>query len=335
MKKISFLSFGHWSPTYGYHVRSAADSLKQAVELAVAAEEIGIDGAFFRVHHFAHQQAAPIPLLATIAAKTTRLEMGTGVIDMRYESPLYLAEEAAATDLLSDQRIQLGISRGSPEHADRGYQTFGHVPEDGDDARMARHHTAQFLRAIEGQGVAQPNPQMIRGNAPLPITPQSPTLRQRIWWGAGSRSTAVWAAQQGMQLMSSTLLLEDRGIPFDQLQLEQIEAFLETWEEAGWDWAPQTSVSRSIVPLVSDAAYAYFGNHDGGEGVGQLDGHTSRFGPSFIGTPEELVRRLKKDVALAAADMVLVTVPNQLGVEYNAHQLQAIYDIGTELGWHD
>ncbi len=199
---------------------------------------------------------------------------------------------------------------------------------------MAREHTSQFLHAIEGNGIARPNPQMVRGDGLLPLTPVSETLRQRVWWGAGSRDTAIWAAQQGMQLMSSTLLLEDRGIPFDQLQLEQIEAFLSTWKETGWDWAPKTSVSRSIIPLTSVEAEAYFARSDGGEGVGYLDGHNSRFGPSFVGTPENLVERLRKDVALQAADMVLVTVPNQLGVDFNAHLLKGVYDIGTELGWH-
>lgn len=334
MKKIGFLSFGHWSPARGSRVRTAEESLKQAVGLAVASEKIGIDGAYFRVHHWANQQMAPIPLLATIAAKTTRLEVGTGVIDMRYESPLYLAEESAQLDILSDQRLQLGISRGSPETADRGYRYFGHVPE-GSDADMARDHTAQFLRAIEGEGIAAPNPQMVGGTGRLRLTPYSPGLRQRIWWGAGTRDTAIWAASKGMQLMSSTLLLEDRGIPFDQLQLEQIEAFLQTWDEAGWDWDPQTSVSRSIVPLIDEESIMYFGDGGHGETVGFLDGHNSRFGPSFVGTPEQLAEDLSHDVALAKADMVLVTVPNQLGVEYNARQLAAIYKIGTELGWND
>src|SRR3712207_5246037 len=128
MKKIGFLSFGHWGGGAGSRVRSAKDSLVQSVDLAVAAEEIGINGAYFRIHHYADQQASPFPLLSHIASKTTRLEIGTGVIDMRYENPLYLAEEAAATDLLAGGRLQLGVSRGSPETALRGSEAFGYVP---------------------------------------------------------------------------------------------------------------------------------------------------------------------------------------------------------------
>lgn len=341
MKKIGFLSFGFWNAAPGSVVRTARESLQQSVELAVAAEEIGIAGAFYRVHHFAQQQASPFILMAAVAARTSRLEFGTGVVDMRYETPLYLAEQAAQLDLLSSGRLQLGISRGSPESVVAGYRHFGHVPSsDGGDADMAREHTATFLQAIGGEPIAEANP---RGAMPgfedpdgvlLPVTPQSPELRRRIWWGAGSLKTAQWAARQGMQLMSSTLLLEDRGIPFDRLQREQVDAFRAGWAEAGWDWPAQVSVSRSIVPLVDDTTRTYFGRGRGGsEGVGQIDGVSARFGPSFVGEPEDLVQRLGRDEAIQAADLVLVTVPNLLGVDFNARLLQAVHAIGHELGW--
>src|SRR6201994_2833788 len=149
-KKIGFLSFGAWHPGGGM-TPTAADSLRQTVELAVAAEEIGIDGAFVRVHHFQRQLASPFPLLAAIGTATERIEIGTGVIDMRYENPLYMAEDAAAADLLSGGRLQLGISRGSPEPALRGYEAFGHLPADGrTDADLARDAAEQFRDAIAG-----------------------------------------------------------------------------------------------------------------------------------------------------------------------------------------
>jgi alkanesulfonate monooxygenase SsuD/methylene tetrahydromethanopterin reductase-like flavin-dependent oxidoreductase (luciferase family) len=138
-KKIGFLSFGHWQPVPGSMARTAQDALLQSIDLAVAAEELGFDGAFFRVHHFARQLASPFPLLSAIAARTNRIEIGTAVIDMRYENPLYMAEEAAAADLISSGRLQLGISRGSPETALRGSESFGVVPPEGlDDADLAR-----------------------------------------------------------------------------------------------------------------------------------------------------------------------------------------------------
>ncbi|WP_309229527.1 LLM class flavin-dependent oxidoreductase [Blastococcus sp. TML/M2B] len=207
-KRIGFLSFGHWQPIPGSQVRTGRDALVQSVELAVAAEEIGLDGAYVRVHHFARQLASPFPLLVAMAARTSRIELGTGVIDMRYENPLYMAEEAAATDLLSDGRLQLGVSRGSPETALRGSEAFGYVPGPGStDADLARQKTALFLAAISGQPVVDADPKMTGGRAgQLPVLPQSPGLADRIWWGSGTRATAEWTARQGMNLMSSTLL---------------------------------------------------------------------------------------------------------------------------------
>src|SRR5690606_26305061 len=205
---------------------------------------------------------SPFPLLAAVGARTSRIEIGTGVIDMRYENPLYMAEDAGAADLISGGRLQLGISRGSPEQVIRGYEHFGHVPDDGtSDADMARSHTARFLEVLDGDGFAEPNPRPMFPNPPglLRIEPHSPGLRRRIWWGAGSRATAEWTAEQGMNLMSSTLLTEDTGVPFHQLQAEQIQRFRQAWQDAGHDWEPRISVSRTIFPLVTDRDLLFFG----------------------------------------------------------------------------
>ncbi|RYZ31576.1 MAG: LLM class flavin-dependent oxidoreductase, partial [Propionibacteriaceae bacterium] len=228
MKRLGFLSFGHWTDNQHSATRSASDVLLQSIDLAVAAEEVGADGAYFRVHHFANQLASPFPLLAAVGARTSRIEIGTGVIDMRYENPLYMAEDAGSADLISGGRLQLGISRGSPEQVIDGYRYFGYEPAEGQDhADLAREHAATFLSVIQGHGFAEPNPRPMFPNPPglLRIEPHSPGLRDRIWWGAGSRATAEWAGHQGLNLMSSTLLTEDTGVPFHQLQAEQIERF--------------------------------------------------------------------------------------------------------------
>lgn len=338
MKKIGFLSFGHWSPSPHSQTRTAADALLQSIDLAVAAEELGADGAFFRVHHFARQLASPFPLLAAVGARTSRIEIGTGVIDMRYENPLYMAEDAGAADLISGGRLQLGISRGSPEQVVDGFRYFGYVPSEGSDhAAMARQHTQVLLQVLEGEGFAEPNPRPMFPNPPglLRLEPHSPGLRDRIWWGAGTRATAEWAAEQGMNLMSSTLLTEDTGVPFHQLQAEQIQRFRDAWQAAGHEREPRVSVSRSIFPVVSDADRAYFGHESGSQDqVGFLDGGTARFGKTYAGEPDKLVKALAEDEAVAAADTLLLTVPNQLGVEYNAHVLDSVLrHLAPELGW--
>ena len=338
MKSIGFLSFGHWTPSPHSQTRSAADAMLQSIDLAVAAEELGADGAYFRVHHFARQLSSPFPLLAAIGARTSRIEIGTGVIDMRYENPLYMAEDAGSADLIAGGRLQLGISRGSPEQVVDGFRYFGYEPEDGSDhAAMARQHTAVLLDVLTGKGFAEPNPRPMFPNPPglLRVEPHSPGLRDRIWWGAGTRATAEWTAEQGMNLMSSTLLTEDTGVPFHQLQAEQIQRFRDTWKAAGHDREPRVSVSRSIFPLVSDLDHAYFGQETRSQDqVGFLDGGAARFGKSYAGEPGQLVKELAEDEAIAAADTLLLTVPNQLGVDYNAHVIDAVLQhLAPELGW--
>jgi len=338
VKKIGFLSFGHWSASPHSQVRSGADALLQSIELAVAAEEAGADGAYFRVHHFAQQLASPFPLLAAAAARTSRIELGTAVIDMRYENPLYMAEDAGAADLISGGRLQLGISRGSPEQVIDGYRYFGYAPTEGQsDADMARDHTRVFLDVLSGEGFAQPNPRPMFPNPPglLRVEPHSPGLRDRIWWGAGNRATAEWTGEQGLNLMSSTLLTEDTGVPFHELQAEQIQRYRDAWKAAGHEREPRVSVSRSIFPIVSDLdRQLFWRERSSTDQVGFLDGGNARFGRTYAGEPDKLVAELAEDQAIAAADTLLLTVPNQLGVEYNAHVVESVLThLAPELGW--
>src|ERR1700712_5658297 len=234
MKKIGFLSFGHWANHPSYETRTAGDTLLQSIDLAVAAEELGIDGAYFRVHHFARQLASPFPLLSAIGAKTSKIEIGTGVIDMRYENPMYMVEGAGAADLISRGRLQLGVSRGSPEQVIEGWRYFGYGPAEGEtEADMARERVEVFLKPLEGEGFAQPNPRPMFANPPglLRLEPHSEGLRDRIWWGSSSNATAVWAAKRGMTLQSSTLKDDETGEPLHVQQRKQIEAYREAWKE--------------------------------------------------------------------------------------------------------
>ena len=339
MKKLGFLSFGHWSSGHGSQTRTAADTLLQSIELAVAAEEMGLDGAYFRVHHFARQLASPFPLLAAAGARTSRIELGTAVIDMRYENPLYMAEDAGAADLIAGGRLQLGISRGSPEQVIDGWRHFGYQPAEGEtDADMARRHAQVFLDVIRGEGFAEPNPRPMFPNPPglLRLEPHSPGLRDRIWWGASSNATAEWAGTLGMNLQSSTLKDDETGEPFHIQQAQQIRAYRKAWANAGHSRQPRVSVSRSIFALVSDMDRAYFG-HDAksSDQIGYIDQNTRAiFGKSYAAEPDRLVDLLRGDEAIAEADTLLLTVPNSLGVDYNAHVLSTILThVAPALGW--
>ena len=336
-KNIGFLSFGHWSPHGQSHTRSAQDVLLQSIDLAVAAEELGVDGAYYRVHHFARQLASPFPLLAAVAARTSRIEIGTGVIDMRYENPFYMVEDASAADLISGGRLQLGISRGSPEQVIDGWRHFGYAPQPGEsDGDMGRRHGAQFFDLLRGEGFAEPSPNPMFPNPPgkLRLEPTSTGLRERIWWGSASNATAVWAGQMGMNLQSSTLKEDESGEPFHVQQARQIRLYREAWAAAGHTRKPRVSVSRSIFAITDDRDRAYFGRSGDQDQVGIIDNMRAVFGRSYAAEPDRLVEQLRADEAIADADTLLLTVPNQLGVEYNAHVLESILThVAPALGW--
>jgi alkanesulfonate monooxygenase SsuD/methylene tetrahydromethanopterin reductase-like flavin-dependent oxidoreductase (luciferase family) len=339
MKKIGFLSFGHWTPSPQSQTRSAADVLAQSIDLAVEAERLGMDGAYFRVHHFARQLSSPFPLLAAVGARTKKIEIGTAVIDMRYENPHYMAEDAGAADLIAGSRLQLGISRGSPEQVIDGWRYFGYQPAKGeDDEAMGRRHAEEFLGLLDGKGFAQPNPRPMFTNPPglLRLEPHSEGLRDRIWWGSATNATAAWAAKLGMNLQSSTLKFDESGEPLHVQQAAQIRFFRGAWAKAGHTRVPRVSVSRSIFPLMNDLDFMYFGRSgQEQDSIGYLDEKTRAiFGRSYAAEPKELIEQLREDEAITEADTLLLTIPNQLGVEYNAHVMEAILTtVAPALHW--
>jgi alkanesulfonate monooxygenase SsuD/methylene tetrahydromethanopterin reductase-like flavin-dependent oxidoreductase (luciferase family) len=318
---------------------SAADTLLQSIDLAVAGEELGADGAYFRVHHFARQLASPFPLLAAVGAKISRIEIGTAVIDMRYENPLYMAEDAGAADLITGGRLQVGISRGSPEQVIDGWRYFGYQPAEGqNDADMGRRHAEVFLDLLRGEGFAQPNPRPMFPNPPglLRLEPYTEGLRERIWWGASSNATAIWAAKLGMNLQSSTLKNNETGEAFHLQQAAQIRAYRAAWKEAGHAREPRVSVSRSIFALMDDRDRTYLGSgREDDDQIGFIEERTRAiFGRSYAAEPRVLIEQLRQDEAITEADTLLLTVPNQLGVAYNAHVIEAILThVAPALEW--
>ena len=339
MKKLGFLSFGHWTPSSQSETQTASDTLLQSIDLAVEAERLGLDGAYFRVHHFARQLASPFPLLAAVGAKTQRIEIGTAVIDMRYENSHYMAEDAGSADLIAGGRLQLGISRGSPEQVIDGWRYFGYAPSEGEsDADMGRRHAQEFFELLRGKGFAQPNPRPMFANPPglLRLEPHSDGLRDRIWWGAASNATAIWTAENGMHLQSSTLKFDESGKPFHVQQAEQIRLYKDAWKKAGHQREPRVSVSRSIFALITDQDRYFFGQEtDRVDKIGMIEkDKRAIFGRSYAGEPDQLIRELAEDEAIQEADTLLLTIPNTLGVDYNVHILSSILKhVAPGLGW--
>lgn len=230
------------------------------------------------------------------------------------------------------------MSRGSPETALRGYETFGY--NDGEDLErgsvLAREKFELFLRIIDGERIAPGDPRMVGAGQYLAIEPQSPTLRDHIWWGSGSRVSAVDTGQMGLNMMSSTLVTEATGQPLHELQREQIDIFRQSYKDAGHTGRPRVSVSRSVFPLINDMDRAYFGlrSSESGDQIGVIDGMRSTFGKTYAAEPDVLIEQLRADEAVMAADTLMLTIPNQLGPEYNLHVLEAFAEhVAPALGW--
>ena len=259
---------------------------------------------------------------------------------MRYENPLYMAEDAGAADLIAGGRLQLGISRGSPEQVIDGCRYFGYVPPEGmTDADMARRHTEVFLEVLRGEGFAKPNPRPMFPNPPglLRLEPHSEGLRERIWWGAGSNATAEWAAKLGMNLQSSTLKIVESGQAVPR-PAGRADPGIPRGVEGG---RPQARAARVGQPqhlraggrprphCISAAAA-----RTGTRSASSATTPRAIFGRSYAAEPDVLIEQLKQDEAIAEADTLLLTVPNQLGVDYNAHVIEAILKhVAPALGW--
>ncbi len=340
MKSFGFLSFGHYA--LGNNKPNATDMAKIHLELAKNADEIVVNNASFRVHHFVPQAAAPMPLLGAIAGSTKHIEVGTGVIDMRYENPLYLAEEIASLDQIAEGRIALGVSRGAPEAADRGWEAFGYKAEAPNGADLARANFLRLMDALDGHGMAtaapleRQYPNMYQPGIPLPIFPQSPGVRQRIFYGSGTHASAEQAAQDGVNLMSSTLVSETSAETLGEVQVEQIRRYRAAWKEAGHEWTPRVSVSRSIFPIVDDADRRMFGLHGTStDQVGMLpEAGAAIFGRTYADEPDVLIEQLKADPAVMEADSLLIAIPTGMGVDVNTKILQNFAEhVAPALGW--
>lgn len=341
MKAFGFLSFGH----YAFGRTGGPDATEMAqihLELSKAADDIGVNTAAFRVHHFVPQASAPMPLLGAVAGATKRIEVGTGVMDMRYENPLYLAEEAASLYQISRGRVALGVSRGAPEVADRGWEAFGYTAQEPNGADLARCNFDKFLAAIEGHGFAQAAPlerqypQMFQPGSGLPVFPHAPELKKSIFYGSGTHATAEQAAADGVNLMSSTLVSETSAATLGEVQVEQINRYRAAWKKAGHAWTPRVSVSRSIFPIVDGQDARMFGMQASGrDQVGRLPevGDTT-FGRTYAAEPDQLIEQLHADPAVMAADTLLLTVPTGMGVDVNVRILDNFArHVAPALGW--
>lgn len=330
----------------GFHTRisfpsgRAAESLRDGIELFQAGERLGYDMGWVYQRHFDNYLAAPLVFLPVVAQHTERIGLGTAIIGMRYEDPILLAEAAGTADLLADGRLQLGLGTGMG-----GFDiTFGQPPNDGRDQSQER--LATFLRGIRGEQVGavnEPAGQLTPG-LELVVRPTSPTLAERVWFGAGSVGSAHRIGAQGLRLMTSTILTGR----FDDYAAEQarlIAAYRASYAGAA---QPRVAVSRSILPATSPelaGRYAAYDEERRSQGpaasrpagaLAPAAAGTANFtmSQSIHGDPSAVAEELLADPAVAAADELIAFLPPAFGLPENLRLLRDIAEIvGPRLGW--
>lgn len=342
---LGFLVFLNYTADDG-----AAASLEEGLRLFERAERLGFDSGWVRIHHGVRTLSAPFPFLTAAALRTSRIRLGTAVIPVGYEDPLRFAEDAATADLLSGGRLELGLSSG--------------IPAPGEDpaarARLVGERLSGILAAVRGEvlkesDAAAPPPAapVEDGTVPLPhgpvapggdllALPRSPGLERRLWYGAGSASSALRAARLGLDLVLSTIHAEATGPTLGDTQAEVIRRYREEFAAHHPGRTGRVAIGRSILPLVDAADRTRFGDlaafydrlvtpdgryTDGSDFRGQAS-------PLYSGEPDDIVERLGADPALALADTLMLTPISELDTAQKEHVFATVAEhVAPGLGW--
>ncbi|WP_432546175.1 LLM class flavin-dependent oxidoreductase [Kineococcus sp. SYSU DK004] len=322
------------------HTGGAA-ALEHGLRLVELAEDLGYDTAWVRVRHHEPFLSSPMTFFAAASQRTRRVHLGTGVIPMRYEDPLRLAEDAATVDLLSGGRLELGVSGGIPVTA--SVLDTVHGPSPRGFSGEAQHRTALLRDALAGRAVGHaPDGFMsLPAGSDLRTTPHSPGLVDRLWYGAGSRASAARTGEQGLHLQVSTLNTEETGEPFDVAQAHQVEAYRAARAAAGHGDG-RVSAGRILLPQLDardEADHREFldGYRSGMTADGRPKGEGGppmRFSPALAGRPDDLVEALLRDAALPLVDELVVVLPANGPVEAHERILRATAeDVAPHMGW--
>jgi alkanesulfonate monooxygenase SsuD/methylene tetrahydromethanopterin reductase-like flavin-dependent oxidoreductase (luciferase family) len=307
--RIGFLAFVEHNGVDG----ARSDGLRAGFRLFEHAEKLGYDSGWVRTRHLEPYLSAPLPFLAAVAQRTRRLQLGTSVVPIRYEDPVRLAEEAATTDLVTEGRLELGLSSGYAQNEKLFGSVYGPIDRSFDDEVDQR--LQRFLYAVRGGtlAVADADTPFAPEGTPLTAQPLSPTLAERISYGAGRLATAHRTGRLGLRLQLSTLNTEVTELSFEDAQARQIAAYRQAYSEAtGREGF--VSVGRMILPILDTGdreAYAFLieRSEKRRRAHGTPEAPALHFGVAHYGDPESIAAALKADAAVQAADELIVVLP--------------------------
>lgn len=328
LQRLGFLTIGLFDPD---DPRPGHESTLDVIELG---EQLGFDSAWVRHRHLQHGVSSPVALLAAATQRTRHIELGTAVIPLGWENPLRLAEDLATVDVLSGGRLQPGISVGPPTHWDDVKKSL--YPDTWEDEDFTYERIERLLhhlgggRASDFAGVEGIETYSAR------VEPHVPDLASRVWQGAAGLGSVRWAAERGLNLLSSNLVRAEDDDDFDRVQRSHIDTFRAHHRDPG---RGRVSQGRVVIPTDSAtpeqvAKYqAYVDSRlprtHAPQGPGRI-----LFSADLIGPAASIADQLHATLSYQAVDEVVFALPFTFDHD---DYVQILTDIATrlgpELGW--
>jgi len=337
--ELGFLSFIPNPYGAGGEARALADGIR----LFEHAEQLGFDIGWIRVRHFEQFPSSPLTMLSAIAQRTSRIRLGTGVIPLRYENPIRLAEDASTVDLLSGGRLELGVSSGIGQFAPIFDPVFGESERS--FSAESQHRLARLRAALAGMPVGRSGAgfMSIPADIDLTVTPAAPGLADRVWYGPGTLASAVRTGEQGLDIHVSTLNAEETGEDFAAGQATQLRAYKDAFSraDAASRRAPRIAAGRVVLPSLTPADEAPYADYIRGHNDRmQPDGRAldprmrMRFDRIHNGDPARIVDGLLADEALREVTELTITLPAPGGIEAHLRTLDLVAEhVAPALGW--
>ncbi|MFJ4169611.1 LLM class flavin-dependent oxidoreductase [Paenarthrobacter sp. NPDC089714] len=331
LRKLGFLTIGLFDPA------DPAAGHRSTLEIIELGERLGFDSAWLRHRHLQFGISSPVAVMAAASQRTARIELGTAVTPLGWENPLRLAEDLATVDLLSGGRINPGVSVGEPMN----YDTLKHelYPDSADTEDFSYARVERLARLVAGEKVREfSGKQGVVEEFSNRVEPHSPGLRDRLWYGAASLKSAVWAGTNGFNLLSSSVIFPEEGQDpdFAQIQQSQIRAFREA-APAG----QAARVSQGLVVIPTDSA----SNAQREKYQRYVDERTPRtktpqgpkrvmFAQDLIGTSDQIAEQLYAHKGFQEVDEVAFALPFSFEHEDYVQILTDIAEkLGPALGW--
>jgi alkanesulfonate monooxygenase SsuD/methylene tetrahydromethanopterin reductase-like flavin-dependent oxidoreductase (luciferase family) len=327
LRKLGFLTIGR------FDVDDPRPGMEETLDTIVRAEQLGYDSVWLRDRHLQPGISSPVAIMAAASQRTSRIEIGTAVIPLGLENPFRLAEDLATVDLLSGGRINPGVSVGTPMRYD-DYKTALY-PESHDLQDFSKDRVLRLLHALRGEPVSTFSGTVGIEQFTDRIQPHSPGLADRVWYGGG-RESAVWAGEQGINYLTSSVVsiagTESRD--FATIQGEHIDAYRAARGAGG-----RVSQGLVVIPVDSatddqirryrDYAASRFERTKTPQGPrGML------FSPDYVGTSDELADQLFAHAGFQRADEVAFALPFSFGADDYTQIIDDLAErLGPRLGW--